>query len=196
MITSTRILRQDLNKYRNPDTKIERMVQHGDLVPIKRGWFETNQAVEPHLLAGVLCRPSYLSFDYALEYYGLIPEHVFTITSATFKKKKKKVYQNAFGRFSFQDVPAVIYPWGILGHRDGSYYYQIATPEKALCDKLYTISPPVRNQRELYELLTENLRIEETGLRNLSFSDLQFFSNYYPCKNVKLLYPTLKRYLP
>lgn len=39
---------------------------------------------------------------------------------------------------------------------EGARSYLIATPEKDLCDKLYTLSP-VRNKKEMYDLLFEDL---------------------------------------
>lgn len=195
MVKTTKILRQELTGYRNPDTKISRMVEDGELFPLKQGWYETDPRTEPYLLASVLSRPSYLSFNYALAWYGLIPERVVEIMSATYKKRKQKVFTNDFGRFSFRDIPSEIYPYGYKLKRENDYPYQLATPEKALCDQLYTIHPPVRNQKELCEMLVENMRIDEEDLRNLNLEEIKFYSHYYPSTNVKLLYSSIKRYL-
>lgn len=54
----------------------------------------------PYLLAGSIYGPSYISFEYALSYYGMIPEAVYIVTCATFDKKKK--YETAFGTFTSQ----------------------------------------------------------------------------------------------
>lgn len=40
--------------------------------------------------AGSIYDPSHISFEFALSYYGLIPEAVYTVTSATFEKRKRK----------------------------------------------------------------------------------------------------------
>lgn len=77
-------------------------------------------------------------------------------TSATFKKRKTKTYQNHFGTFTYRDVPANAYHAGVSLHCDKNYSYQIATPEKALCDKLYALSP-VKNLRGLKVLLFDYL---------------------------------------
>ena len=34
----------------------------------------------------------------------MIPEAVYTVTSATFEKKKKKKFETAFGTFTYRDV--------------------------------------------------------------------------------------------
>lgn len=52
--------------------------------------YETDSNTPGYLLAGSIYGPSYLSFDFALAYYDLIPERVVNYTSATFGKKKKK----------------------------------------------------------------------------------------------------------
>lgn len=53
--------------------------------------------------------PSYISFDFALSYYNLIRGKVFTITSATLNKHKNKTFENAFGRYEYQDVLANVF---------------------------------------------------------------------------------------
>lgn len=57
------------------------------------------------------------------------------------RKGKTKRYENAFGTFLYRDVPAAVYPLGVEIKVEGGYSYQIASPEKALCDKLYSLSP-------------------------------------------------------
>ena len=73
--------------------------------------------------------------EYALSFYGLIPERVTTITCATFDKKKKKQYNTSFGTFTYRDVPSSAYPEEIILKEENDYSFQIATVEKALCDK-------------------------------------------------------------
>ena len=43
-----------------------------------------------------------------------------------------------FGVFTYRDVPIEAYSEEILLKEENVYSFQIATPEKALCDKLYT----------------------------------------------------------
>ena len=61
--------------------------------------------------------------------------------TATFEKNRKKQYETPYGRFTYRDVPSEAYPFGVILHEENGYGFQIASPEKALCDKLYTISP-------------------------------------------------------
>ena len=90
MIITNRIAKNNLHNYLNKNTKLGREVKEGKLIKIINGLYETNANTPGYLLAGSIYGPSYISFDYALAYYGLIPERVDVVTSATFNKKKKK----------------------------------------------------------------------------------------------------------
>ena len=90
MIVTTSILKRKYQDYANPIDKIKRDIDKGILFRITRGIYEDNPNVEPYLLASSILSPSYLSFDWALSFYGLIPEKVFSITSASFQVRKNK----------------------------------------------------------------------------------------------------------
>ena len=68
----------------------------------------------------------------------------------------------------------------------GGYSYQIASPEKALCDKLYSLSP-VYSVRALKELLFDDLRIDEAAFFALHKDDISQFAPLYRAANLKLL---------
>lgn len=93
MIVTTNMLLDELSNYANPKMKLARMVQQGKVFQIVKGLYETDKAIPGHLLAGSIYGPSYISFEYALGYHGLIPEAVYTVTNATFEKKKRKKYE-------------------------------------------------------------------------------------------------------
>ena len=110
--------------YSDVKGKVRREVAAGNLIPIMRGLYETDATISGKYLAGHIYGPSYLSFDYALSVYSLIPETVFnTFTSATFKKSKTKTYQNQFGTFIYKDVPEAVYSFGVLIKEEGGYTY-------------------------------------------------------------------------
>ncbi len=192
MIKTTAMLLEELKEYASPKSKLSRMVERGECFPITRGLYETDPNVPAHLLAGSIYGPSYISFEYALAYYGLIPEAVYTVTSATFEKKKKKKYETTFGTFTYRDVPSEAFPLGIRLIQEGDYFYRIAEPEKALCDQLYTISP-VPNIKRLMRLLTEDLRIEEAELKKLDTNKVCKYKEAYRTTNIKKLCSLLRR---
>lgn len=192
MIKTTNMLLEELSAYANPKTKLYRMVKQKEYFPITKGLYETDRTVPGYLLAGSIYGPSYISFEYALGYYGLIPEAVYTITCATFEKKKKKKYETPFGTFTYRDVPSAAFPLEIRLVREGDYFYRIAEPEKALCDKLYTM-PPTANVNELAIMLSDNLRIEEAELLKLDREKIIMLSEHYRSKNIKKLVTLLRR---
>ncbi|MGO3170682.1 MAG: type IV toxin-antitoxin system AbiEi family antitoxin domain-containing protein [Bavariicoccus seileri] len=192
MIKTTAMLFDELEEYRSPANKISRMVDNGNLIPIVRGLYETNKNVSGYLLASSIYGPSYLSFDFALSYHHLIPEAVYTFTSATFLKKKKKQFQTPFGVYTYQDVPQSAYPVGILIKNEGNYSYLIAEPEKALCDKLYSV-PPVVSQKELRDLLFDDLRLDPTKFGNLNKQKLVSYCGLYHATNLKIFIKLLRR---
>ena len=192
MLKTTAMLLNELSEYVNPEAKIRRDVSDGKIFTVVRGLYETDKDTPGHLLAGAIYGPSYLSFEYALSHYGFIPERVYVYTSATYGKKKKKLYKTDFGVFLYRDVPECIYPEGLRLEKEGKRYYQIASPEKALCDKLYDMSP-VGNIKEITALLLEDLRIDEGMLGELDMELLSNISNRYPSKNVRLMSKALRK---
>ena len=193
MIYSFDDLQIKFQDYTDIKGKIRREVQSGRLIPVARGLYETDQTISGKYLAGRIYGPSYLSFDFALYVHSLIPEAVYnTYTSATFDKRKTKKYQNQFGVFTYRDIPTEVYPLGVLIIEENGYSYQIATPEKALCDKLYTISP-VSNLTELKELLFDDLRIDEDEFEKLDQNTLETLAPLYHSMNLNLLAKLIRR---
>ena len=189
---TTQMLIEQYQNYANPKAKIKRLVDGGALYPVTRGIYENDSHTPGYCLAGAIFGPSYLSFDYALSVYGLIPEAVYTFTSATFDKKKVREQENHFGRFTFRDVPPEVYPFGIVIKEENGYVYQIATPEKALCDKLYTM-PPVTSQKEIERMLFEDLRIDRSEFEKLNVHEILQIGEKYHSNNLKYLMKYLRR---
>lgn len=192
MIITNDILKNKFLKYSNKDTKLSREVKNGKIYRIINGLYETDLNVPGYLLAASIYGPSYISFEYALSFYGLIPERVTTVTCATFDKKKKKKYDTLFGIFTYRDVPSSAYSEEILLKQERNYSYQIATPEKALCDKLYTLSP-LYNYSNLENMLFNDLRIDKDEFDKLNIEKIEKLSNLYHSTNVVLLAKYLRR---
>jgi len=86
-------------------------------------------------LANRLYEPSYVSLESALNYYGIIPDVLFAVTSVTIKKTQK--FKNQFGFFLYRTLkPELFFGWEEveLGEQQ---FCKIAKPEKALFDFLY-----------------------------------------------------------
>ena len=121
MIITSNIAKNFLSKYSNKDTKLLRNVRDGKLIKIINGLYETNVNTPGYLLATSIYGPSYISFEYALCFYGLIPERVNVITCATFDKKKKKQFKTFFGTFTYRDIPVLAYPEEVILKEENNY---------------------------------------------------------------------------
>ena len=186
MIVTYEMLKESLTDYRAKDNKIKRMADNKEIIKLTRNLYETNKNTPGYVVANAIYSLSYLSFDYALAYYRLIPEAVYTYTSATFGKGKKKLYKNDFGTYTYRDVPTHIYPYGLQIFQEQDYSYVMAIPEKALCDKLYTLKV-VRNKKDMYDLLFNDLRIDMDVLKQLDFNVLYTLCDNYGSTNMKYL---------
>ena len=182
MILTTRMLEDRLASYENPRNKIGRMVASGELVVVRRGLYATDRTIPGQFLAPCIFGPSYISFEYALAHHGLIPEAVYSYTSATCGKRKTKHYENVFGRYDYRDVPTAVFPLSVILVREAGFAYWIASPEKALCDQLHKM-PPAANYLELEELLMEDLRIDEDAIRSLDAKAVLLLARRYRRSN-------------
>jgi len=161
-----------LKEYKRPNDKINELVKKGELTTVKKGLYVAGPRIsitkpEPFLVANHLRGPSYLSLDAALSYWGLIPERVYEITSMTTKTSKS--YKTPLGRFRYFHAPLPYYSFGIKSvELTARQVVLIASPEKALCDKIITTSGILlRSSRQVLEYLIDDLRIDEETLRKL-----------------------------
>jgi len=194
MVKTTAMILNELHQYASPADKLTRMVRDGEYIQITKGLYETDRLTPGYLLAGSIYGPSYLSFEFALGYYGMIPEAVYTFTSATYEKKKKKTFRNPFGTYTYRDVPSRVYSMGLEIIKEGSYAFMIASREKAICDQLYKMGP-VANYEELENLLFVDLRIDEQELKKINLENLEIMAERYPSRNVKRLHSLIRRML-
>jgi len=181
-IADTYQLMELYKDYRNPAARIQRLVASGDLLSLKRGlYIHSDQTADQRFrmyLANRLYGPSYISFQYAMRWWGLIPESTANITSATWRKNRQKEYHYDFGSYFYRDVPVSAYPSCVGLDNSQNPACLIASPEKALCDTLYTMSG-IRSRRDLRILLFEDLRIDIETWRTLNFPILQKLALLY-----------------
>lgn len=179
--------------YEQPRLKLARDAKKGKYIRLKRNLYCDDAEISRMALAQAIYGPSYISFDYALSYYGLIPEHAFNVSSATLKKRKDKRFETDICSFYYSDVPASVYPYSIdLLNIDG-VGVRIASPEKALCDKLYKM-PPASNLADFEDLLFEFLRVFDDALLDLDAGTIKELGKLYKCRNVDFLATMMGRY--
>lgn len=187
MVYDIQALKLKYSKYSNLNQKIALEAKKNNLVRIKRGLYSDNIKKDKPIIANVCYSPSYISFEYALSYYGLIPEYVSVLTSACFGKKNNKIYQIAEASFEYRSIPNNVFALGItfLKNEEG-IRYKIATREKALCDILYS-KYPVRSIKDLKVLLFDDLRIDEEEFMKLDFNVIIEMSKLYSSNTLKTL---------
>lgn len=120
MIKTTSMLTAEPKRYGFSKSKLTRMAECGECFRIPRELSETDRNTPAHLSAGSLYGPPCILSEYALEHFGLISETVYTVTSATFEKKKNKKYETVFGTFTYRNVPSEAFPLGIRLIQEGS----------------------------------------------------------------------------
>ncbi len=186
MIKTTAMVMQELTDYASPITKISRMIKSGQLTQIIQGLYETDPATPGHYLSGIIYGPSYLSFEFALAWHNLIPEAVYVYTSATCGKGRKKQYNTPFGTYTYRDIPVAAFPYSTVLYTENGYSFIIASPEKAVCDQLYTRSP-CANKKELRQLLFDDLRLDSSAFSALNPDDMASLAALYHTTNHRLL---------
>ncbi len=103
--------------------------------------------------------PSYVSLQWALSYYHLIPEGVFSITAAT--SLKTRHFKTPIGVFSYKHVkPSLLFGYRLIEFEGMAY--RLAEPEKAILDYLYS-NPSVRTQQDI-----DSLRLNRNEFENLT----------------------------
>ena len=182
----------------NVNVKISNMVKQGILIRLKKGVYIFSElyrdsSIDLIAVANRLYAPSYVSFDYALSFYGLIPERVYEVTSATLHAKK--VFKTPIGRFSYRPIPIDAYALGVDWIDDSTNGGKfIATAEKALCDKIRGDKAIGRlSQAKMKEYLLYDLRIEWEELLKLDVSLIDEIAKKYKSYNLKSLASLLKR---
>jgi hypothetical protein len=119
--------------------QLSRWAEKGLLIPLRKGFYvfrpdEETPELDYGYLAGRLYEPSYLSLEYALSYYGLIPERVGQVTSVT--TKKTLAFQSPLGKFVYRHIKQKAFR-GFKVMKSGRRNIFMAEPEKAVMDFLY-----------------------------------------------------------
>jgi predicted transcriptional regulator of viral defense system len=139
--------------------QLSRWVKAGKLIQLAKGLYTLaepyrKRAAHPFLLANAMKKASYVSLQSALAYFGMIPEHVPTVTSVTTQRPAR--VDTPLGRFLFRHIKRNWfsgYSQVDLGAGQKAF---IAAPEKALLDLVY-LTPAADNYEFLVELRLQNL---------------------------------------
>ena len=174
------VLTRDIMGFaKNPQVlrnQFTRWEKKGWLISLKRGVYLLNKDnrkvdIDNNVVANILYEPSYLSLEYALNFYGIIPEAVSDMTSVTTLKTMR--FSNELGNFIYQKIkPEAFRGFKKMGEGKNSFF--IAEAEKAVVDFLYlnlsqfTIN--VESSQAVNEILEQSYRfqnIEELDTKRL-----------------------------
>jgi len=193
-----RILMEALREYERPRDKITALLRQGTMIRVKKGIyvFGSKYARRPfsrEVLANMIYGPSYVSLDYALHYYGLIPERVEAVTSVTCGRGRR--FSTPVGLFIYRMISMKAYPIGIDQIPiEGGRSFLIAIPEKALADKIHADrGEGLRTQAEMRAHLLENLRVDPDGLANLDARRITLIAEYSRSRKIRLLSDVIRK---
>lgn len=142
-------------------------LRNTQIISLKRNYYVTRSFYDAHKtdttyffsLANTLLKPSYVSLEAALQYYGLFAEAVnYTITSVTLKLPR--TFQNRMGTYSYRKINEKLFTdfQGIKGN----FEFTIALPHKAIFDYIYYHTNCFT--KNIHVNLLEELRIDTDSL--------------------------------
>lgn len=166
-----------LKTYKNPRVKLNHLLKIKALIRVKKGIYIfgrnfARRPYSPEVLANMIYGPSYVSLEWACQYYRLIPEKVTTITSITTQRSKQ--FQTPLGLFTYDHVPKTVFSIGItLVKFFDQQQALFATKEKALTDLLVLRRGSFSSKKHFKETLFEDLRVEEEDIDDLNLGLLK-----------------------
>ncbi|MEK7167133.1 MAG: hypothetical protein AAB732_01855 [Patescibacteria group bacterium] len=156
----------------------------GWLLKLKRGIFVLpNKTISPHFIANKL-NYSYISLEYALSYYQIIPDVARIITSVS-KNRSEKINNN-LGNFYYYKINGLLFT-GFTLIKEADSIFRLALPEKALFDLIY-FRADLKNQNDLEEM---RLNIS----KNFNIKKIEKFTKLVKSHNIKNRLKNLIAYL-
>lgn len=181
-----------LASYAKPRDKIRALLKAGEIVRVKKGIYVFGEAYRRspwsrEILANLIYGPSYISLDYALSYYGFIPERVVVVTSVTLSRSRR--FETPLGLFTYRRLSCRKYSIGIDQQTlEDDQHFLIATPAKALADKVWTdhrFTP--RKTEDFRAYLQEDLRIASDALSSIDRTLIELIAEQYGSRKIRLL---------
>lgn len=164
-----------LSDYAAPRARVTTLLKSGEIIRVKKGLyvFGTQTRKGPvckELFANLICGPSIVSLDSALAYYQMIPERIDAMISVTTAQPRR--FETPLGLFIYRPTPSLSI--GINRVVLGEKSFLIATPERALADKLRDDRKGrLRARKEMETYLFENLRMDQESVRELDADQLE-----------------------
>lgn len=133
---------------------LEEHSKDGLFLRLKRGLYALQDPLpSEEEIANVLYRPSYVSFEYALATYHILPEMVYAVTSAT--SKPTRTFTVADKTFFYLTIKQEAFTGYQPLKREGRTIL-MAEPEKALVDYLYFVALGKKSTNDRFNLSALN----------------------------------------
>ncbi len=181
-----------------PRNKINDLLRQGIIIRIKKGLYvfgdrHRRYPYSKEQLANLIYGPSYISLDYALAYYGLIPERAEALTSVTPNRSRR--FQTPVGLFLYRQIPARAYEAGMVRvEAEHDQAFLIASQEKALADKIVSVrGVRIASIADMARLLESDLRTDVKALESMSAEKVDEFAVRYRSLKLKRLSGLLRR---
>ena len=162
-------------------------VKKGWIIKLKNGLYlldSKKDLVIPENIAFRVYEPSYISLEWALQVYGLIPEIVYNVTSVTAKTTRK--FKNTFGLFSYKNIRPNLF-WGYKKEEKNGQAYLLAEPEKALLDYVYLNRSKLGTDDAVREL-----RLNREELKTLDWKKLEKYLKVFNNKKTSEIIKKIK----
>lgn len=177
-----------LSHLSKPRDKINRLLNRGEIVRVRKGLYVCGPAYRRgplvrELLANLIYGPSYISLEYALSYWGLIPERVSTVTSVAMGRSRR--FDTPLGTFTYRSLSPASYAVGADLVESPAGSFLIACAEKALADKVWTDKRFAGTRlSDFPSYIEEDLRIDVTRLVDLDRSRCERIRRAYSSKKI------------
>jgi len=142
---------------------IKRLLEADILIKLEKDkYLLKSEKISDFALANFIYQPSYISFESALNFYGILSQFPYEITSATTRKTAKKIFQERI--FVYTKIKKELF----FGYEKKENFI-IAFPEKALLDQLYLSSKGFKR-----------INLDEYNLESLNVIRLKSYLEKYP----------------
>lgn len=194
LILNKNILRNFEPKKYLLDSNIKNWMKKGELISIKKGMFVLKNSYEKEpkkdlyleYIANQLIQPSYLSLEYVLSKYQLLPEPANAITSVTTKTTRENI--NSLGAFRYYSITPVLFTGYKIKYFNNSLIWE-AEKSKALFDYIYL---RFIKERLISKESIENLRINWENLSKKEFDGVCFYASLIKSRRIRQVLEKIK----
>jgi predicted transcriptional regulator of viral defense system len=183
---------QDIRKWdhRFDTRRLVEWQQKGYILKIINRWYVFAKDIGQEdllIISNKIYAPSYVSLQWALSFYRLIPEGVYAITAVASLKTQQ--FSTPLGSFFYKHIkPALLFGYRLIDFNGVAY--RLAEPEKLILDYLY-LNPTQRTEEDMKALRLNTHELETLIDKAKMKEYLRLFNNKSLEKRVNVIYKML-----